>query len=84
MDRYFDLRPIDFFVKNLNMLWWYYLFLGLVLVLLGAAIIVWPDLLIALVAAVFIFAGTSVLALSWRVWRLQRQYRAFKRDLIGV
>ncbi len=84
MDRYFDLRPVDYFIKDLSALWWYYLLLGLLLVLWGVAIIVWPQLLVAFVAALFILAGCTVLGLAWRVWRLQRRYQTFKRDLIGT
>jgi Flp pilus assembly protein TadB len=84
MDRYFDLRPVDYFIKDLSALWWYYLLLGLLLILWGVAIVVWPQLLVAFVAALFILAGGTVLGLAWRVRRLQRRYQTFKRDLIGV
>jgi len=84
MDRYVDLRPVDYFIKDLSALWWYYLFLGLLLMLWGIAIIVWPQLLVAFVAALFILAGSTVLGLAWRVWRLQRRYQTCKRDVIGV
>jgi len=84
MDRYVDLRPLDSFIKDLSALWWYYFFLGLILVLWGVAIIVWPQLLVAFVAALFVVAGSTLVGLSWRVWRLQRRYQSFKHDLIGV
>jgi len=84
MDRYFDLRPVDYFIKDLSALWWYYLLLGVLLVLWGVAIIVWPQLLVAFVAALFIMAGCTVLGLAWNVWRPQRRYQAIKRNLIGV
>ncbi len=84
MDRYFDLRPIDYLVKDLSKLWWFYLFWGLLLVAWGIAIVIWPQLLVAFVAALFIIAGFSVLGLAWRVWRLQREYKSFKQELIGL
>jgi len=84
MDRYWDLRPLDYFIKDLSALWWYYLVLGLLLVLWGVAIVIWPQLLVAFVAALFILGGCTVLGISWRVWRLQRRYQSFKRDIIGV
>ncbi len=84
MDRYYDLRPIEYFIKDLSALWWYYLLLGLLLILWGVAIAVWPELLAALVAALFIVGGVTVLGLAWCVWRLQRRYQTFKRDFIGV
>jgi len=83
MDRYFDLRPVDAFVKELGALWWYYLLFGLVLIAWGIAIIVWPQLLVALVAALFIVAGGTVLGLAWKVWRIQRRYQSFKREIVG-
>jgi len=84
MDRYFDLRPVDYFIKDLSALWWYYLLLGGLLILWGIAIIAWPQLLVAIVAALFIMAGFTVLGLAWRIWRLQHRYQAIKHDLIEV
>jgi len=84
MDRYFDLRPVDYFIKDLSVLWWYYLLLGMLLVLWGIAIIAWPELLVAFVAALFMLAGCTVLGIAWRVWRLQRRYQTFKRDFMGI
>ncbi len=84
MDRYIDLRPVDYFINDLSALWWYYLLLGLLLVALGIAIAIWPQLLVAFVAALFIMAGLTVLGLAWRIWRLQRRYQTFKREMIGT
>ena len=84
MDRYVDLRPVDYLIKDLSALWWYYLLLGILLVLWGVAIIIWPQLLVAFVAALFILAGFTVLGLAWRIWRLQRRYQTFKREAIGI
>ena len=69
--------------KDLSALWWYYLLLGLLLIAWGIAVAVWPQLLVAFVAALFIMAGLTVFTLAWRVWRLQRRYQTFKSDLIG-
>ena len=79
MDRYFD-----FLVKDLSGLWWSYLLLGTVLIAWGIAIVIWPELLVAFVAALFIMAGASILGVAWRVRQLQRRYRSFKQDLIGI
>ena len=84
MDRYFDLRPFEHFVADLSALWWYYLLLGLLLVVWAVAIVVWPQLLVALVAAVFLTAGVTMLGLAWRVWRLRRRYQSIKREIIGI
>jgi len=45
----------------------------------GIAIIAWPQLLVAFVAALFITAGFTVLGLAWRIWRLQRRYQTIKQ-----
>ena len=84
MDRYIDLRHFDYLIKDLSALWRFYLLLGLLLVIWGVAIIIWPQLLVAFVAALFIMAGFTVLGLAWRVWRLQRRYQTFEREIIGI
>ena len=84
MDRYVDLRHFDYLIKDLSALWWYCLFLGLLLVFWGIAIIIWPQLLVAFVAALFIMAGCMVMGLAWRVWRLRRDYQRFKHEIIGI
>ncbi len=84
MDRYIDLRHFDYLIKDLSALWWFYLLLGLLLVMWGIAIVIWPELLVAFVAALFIMAGVTVLGLAWRVWRLQRRYQTFKREIIEI
>jgi len=84
MDRYFDLRCFDFLIKDLTGLWWSYLLIGLLLVVWGIAIVIWPQLLVAFIAALFIVSGASLLAVAWRVRALRRRYQSWKRDLIGI
>lgn len=83
MDRYYDLRPIDYALRDLSALWWFYLGWGLLLVAWGIAIVIWPQLLSALVGAIFIMAGFSVFGVAWRVRHLRRDYQRFKREMVG-
>lgn len=46
---------------------------GLVLVLVGIAIIVWPQLLAYMVASVLLFAGVSLLLWGWSLRKVERQ-----------
>ncbi|HWQ15499.1 MAG TPA: hypothetical protein VNL77_22045 [Roseiflexaceae bacterium] len=80
--RYFDLRPLDHLTAELSALWWFYLSQGLALILLGIAVIVWPDLLAVLAAAFFIAIGVVLITLGWRVRRVKRSYETFKRTIL--
>jgi uncharacterized membrane protein HdeD (DUF308 family) len=80
--RYFDLRPLDYLTAELSALWWFYLSQGLALVLLGIAVIIWPDLLAVLAAAFFIAIGVVLITLGWRVRRVKRSYETFKRTIL--
>ncbi len=81
--RYFDLRPFDFLTKELSALWWFYLLQGIGLILLGIAIVIFPELLAILAASFFIAVGISVLMLAWRVRRVQRGYETFKQQILS-
>ena len=80
--RYFDLRPLDYLTAELSALWWFYLSQGLALILLGIAVIIWPDLLAVLAAAFFIAIGVVLITLGWRVRRVKRSYETFKRTIL--
>jgi len=84
MDRYFDLRYFDVWIKDLSGMWWSYLLIGLLLIAWGIAIVMWPQLLVAFVAALFIMAGVSMLGVAWRARQIRRRYQQFKRELIGI
>jgi uncharacterized membrane protein HdeD (DUF308 family) len=42
-------------------------FLGIVLILIGVLLFVWPALLSFVVASIFVAAGVSVLGFAWQV-----------------
>ncbi len=81
-DRYFDLRPLDRLIKDLSAVWWFYLLGGLALILLGIAIVIYPELLAIMIAAVFIALGLVVLARGWQVRQVKSRYERLKRDMI--
>ena len=81
--RYFDLRPLDYFTKELSALWLFYLLQGLSLILLGIAVVIFPELLAILVASVFIAIGILLLMLALRVRRVKRGYDTFKQQILG-
>ncbi len=82
-DRYFDLRPSDFWAKELNSLWWFHLLLGLSLIGLGVAIVIFPQLLAILVASALIAVGVGIISLGWQVREARDRYRRLKRDVLS-
>ena len=81
-DRYFDLRPLDLWARELNSLWWAYLILGLSLIGLGVAIVIFPQLLAILVASALIAVGVGVIGLGWQVRGARDRYRQLKCDML--
>ena len=75
--RPFDLHPLDFIRNELSALWWWYVWQGAGLILLGIAVIVWPEFLTILAASFLIAAGSTLLLFAWRVRRIKRRYNTF-------
>jgi uncharacterized membrane protein len=82
MDRYIDLRPLEALTRWLSQVTWLYAAFGLLLISSGLLLLIWPELLVALVAALFFVAGATVLAQGWHVWRTRRRYQAMKRRIL--
>jgi uncharacterized membrane protein HdeD (DUF308 family) len=82
--RYFDLRPLDYVTKELSALWWLYLLQGIGLVLLGIAVVIFPELLAILAASFFLAVGVVLLMLAWRVRRVKRGYETFKQQILDA
>ena len=80
--RYFDVRPLEYITKELAALWWFYLLQGIGLILLGIAVVLFPELLAILAAAFFIAVGSILLMLAWRVRRVTRGYETFKQQIL--
>jgi len=67
---FFTLRSGDF-----GVLWKYQLMLGVLLVLSGVLITIFPEILIALVAAAVIMAGVGLIGSAWWLRRLEQRSR---------
>jgi len=46
---------------------------GLFFVILGAVILVYPQILVAMIAAVFVLFGLGMMAASWQFRRMKRE-----------
>lgn len=75
--RPFDLRPFDLLRNELATLWWFYGWQGAALILLGIAVLAWPELLTILAASLLIAAGSVLLLFAWRVRRIKRRYNSY-------
>ncbi len=82
--RYFDLRPLDYLTKELSALWWFYLLQGIGLILLGIAVVIFPQLLAILAASCFIAVGSDLLVLAWRVQQVKRRYESYKHHILKI
>ena len=51
---------------------WLLIVPGLILILFGVAILLWPELLAYMVAGLFIAIGISITGWGWRLFRRQR------------
>lgn len=54
--------------------WKYHLLQGIMLVLFGVLIVLLPQLLVALIASLFMAMGTGVIATAWSLRRLERYH----------
>lgn len=57
--------------------WKYQFLLGVLLVLGGLLIAVFPEILVALAAAAVILAGVGLIGSAWRLRRLEQHRRRF-------
>lgn len=56
--------------------WWLLMAPGILLILFGLSILIWPQLLAYLVASALLFAGVSLTLWAWRVRRLGKQMKS--------
>jgi len=64
----------DIFANELSGVWKVSLFQGIMLILLGILILLIPQLLIAMVATIFILLGVSFLGFAWKYKKFQDNY----------
>jgi hypothetical protein len=66
-------RVYRFGRSNIGSAWWLVLGPGLLLSLMGLAILLWPELLAYMVAGALIFAGVSLSLWGWSLRLAQKQ-----------
>jgi hypothetical protein len=59
--------------RRASNLWWALMAPGLLLMLSGIAILIWPELLAYLIALAMLMAGASLIAWGWSMRRLERR-----------
>jgi uncharacterized membrane protein HdeD (DUF308 family) len=62
--------------------WWLMMAPGILLILFGLAILIWPQLLAYLVAGALIFVGVLLTLWAWRVRRLARGMQSGQNSTI--
>jgi uncharacterized membrane protein HdeD (DUF308 family) len=65
--------PDNFFTRGHRTLTWGTVFLGGLLFFLAIMIFVYPALIAYFIAAMILFAGLSVLAIAWKLWRFRNE-----------
>ena len=69
------MRRSEFFgvyPNSLGIVWRFQMLLGVVLVLIGVMIALFPQILVALVAAAVCMAGAGLIASAWRMRAVQQ------------
>lgn len=66
------LRIIHFYENGragITLPWWIFAVLGMDLILLGLLIVIFPRLLVWLIAGCLMFSGFLLLGIGWKFWR---------------
>jgi hypothetical protein len=72
--------PDIFFSRGHRTLTWGTVILGGLLFLLAIMIFIYPALIAYFIAAMILFAGLSVLAISWKLWRFRNEITKLDKD----
>ena len=67
-----ELRFYDDYTGAIASPWWMFCLLGLDFLVLGALILIFPELLAWLAAGFLFFNGVVLLLVAWRFWRFKR------------
>jgi hypothetical protein len=73
-----DMRFREFFTLtsgDFGFLWKYQMLLGILVILSGIAILIFPEILVALVATATMMIGVGLIGSAWRIRRLQERNR---------
>ena len=64
----------DFFADEMASAWRYHLVLGLMSVLFGIFILLFPVFLVAMIAGFFVLTGLALLRSAWKGYRFRKHY----------
>jgi uncharacterized membrane protein HdeD (DUF308 family) len=71
----------DNFTDSLSSTWPMFLLEGLALILFGVAVLVFPEILVVMVATTFIVLGAICLTIAWRTRQLRQRYRRWRDEM---
>jgi len=74
----------DIFASGFAYTWKYHLFNGLLLLILGVAILFMPQLLVAMAAAFFIVLGISFIGFAWSLRKFNKKYSGFRNEISSL
>ena len=72
--------PDNIFARGHRTLTWGTVLLGGLLFLLAIMIFSYPALIAYFIAAMILFAGLSVLAIGWKLWRFRNEITKLDKD----
>jgi cytochrome c biogenesis protein CcdA len=76
-----EIRFYDDYTDAVAAPWWMFSLLGLNFLLLGVLIVLFPQLLAYLAAAILFFNGLVLLLIAWKFWRFKKRYRQWREKL---
>jgi hypothetical protein len=76
-----EIRFYDDYTDAAASPWWMFGLLGLNFILLGVLLVIFPELLAWLAAALLFFNGLVLLLVAWKFWHFKKLYRRWRETL---
>ena len=74
----------DVFFDGFSYTWKQQLLQGIVFILFGIVIVIMPQLLVAMVASLFIVIGLVLVGSAWSIRRFRKQYDGLRSELFEL
>ncbi|RKY32521.1 MAG: hypothetical protein DRP74_02300 [Candidatus Omnitrophota bacterium] len=74
----------DVFANGFSYTWKHHLIHGLLLLGFGLAVLFFPQLLVAMVASLFIIIGISFIGFAFSIKRFSRRYNDFRDEIFTL
>ena len=74
----------DVFFNGFSYTWKHNMILGIMFLLFGILIVIVPQLLIVMVASLFMLGGLLMIVTAWTMRRFHRQYHSFRDELFDI